>query len=48
MRNSNLQALLTTLLGEQKTDALFATLNLPPLLEDWKPARSRAPSWRRR
>ncbi|MGZ7175086.1 2-oxoadipate dioxygenase/decarboxylase family protein [Burkholderia gladioli] len=36
MRNSNLQALLTTLLGEPKTDALFATLNLPPLLADWE------------
>ncbi len=36
MRNPNLQALLTALLGAPKTDALFATLNLPPLLADWE------------
>ncbi|CAN0627423.1 DUF1338 domain-containing protein [Burkholderia multivorans] len=37
MRNSNIESLLSTLLGQAKTEALFATLNIPAVLQDWEP-----------
>ncbi len=36
MRNANVERLLTRLLGQDKTDALFSTLNAPALLADWE------------
>lgn len=36
MRNPNIESLLTKLLGQAKTDALFATLNMPAILEEWE------------
>ncbi|MGF6261843.1 hypothetical protein OKW49_002771 [Paraburkholderia youngii] len=36
MRNANIERLLTKLLGQQKTEALFSTLNFPQSLEDWE------------
>ena len=36
MRNPNIESLLTKLLGQAKTDALFSTLNMPAILEEWE------------
>ena len=36
MRNSNVERLLSALLGHEKTEALFSTLNFPSILEDWE------------
>ncbi|WP_042260654.1 DUF1338 domain-containing protein [Paraburkholderia heleia] len=36
MRNSNVERLLSALLGCEKTETLFATLNFPSILEDWE------------
>ncbi|WP_233885718.1 DUF1338 domain-containing protein [Paraburkholderia flagellata] len=36
MRNSNVERLLSALLGREKTETLFATLNFPSMLEDWE------------
>ena len=36
MRNPNIDSLLTKLLGQAKTDALFATLNMPAILDEWE------------
>jgi hypothetical protein len=36
MRNANVERLLTKLLGQEKTDILFSTLNFPTVLEDWE------------
>lgn len=36
MRNSNVERLLSALLGREKTETLFATLNFPSTLEDWE------------
>lgn len=36
MRNSNVERLLSSLLGREKTDALFSTLNFPAILADWE------------
>lgn len=36
MRNTNVERLLSGLLGESKTDLLFETLNFPTILEDWE------------
>jgi hypothetical protein len=36
MRNGNIERLLSALLGPEKTDALFSTLNIPALLTDWE------------
>jgi hypothetical protein len=36
MRNSNVERLLLKLLGPAKTEALFATLNFPAVLQDWE------------
>jgi hypothetical protein len=36
MRNANVERLLTQLLGQAKTEALFSTLNFPKILEDWE------------
>jgi len=38
MRNSNVESLLEKLLGSEKTDALFSTLNFPAALDEWEPA----------
>lgn len=37
MRNANLEALLVQLLGREKTESLFSTLNIPALLGEWEP-----------
>ncbi len=36
MRNANLEVLLSKLLGREKADALFSTLNFPSILSDWE------------
>ena len=36
MHNSNVERLLSALLGHEKTEALFSTLNFPSILEDWE------------
>jgi len=36
MRNSNVERLLSALLGHEKTEVLFSTLNFPSILEDWE------------
>ncbi|MCA8275774.1 DUF1338 domain-containing protein [Burkholderia sp. AU30280] len=36
MRNPNIESLLTKLLGQAKTDALFSTLNMPAILAEWE------------
>jgi hypothetical protein len=36
MRNANVERLLTNLLGKEKADFLFSTLNFPSLLEDFE------------
>ncbi|ABX18829.1 conserved hypothetical protein [Burkholderia multivorans ATCC 17616] len=36
MRNPNIDSLLTKLLGQAKTDALFATLNMPSIFDEWE------------
>jgi len=36
MRNSNVEGLLQRLLGAQRTGRLFATLNVPALLQEWE------------
>ncbi|MCR4466220.1 DUF1338 domain-containing protein [Burkholderia sp. SCN-KJ] len=36
MRNPNLEALLVRLLGQEKTDSLFSTLNVPEVLGEWE------------
>ncbi|WP_179404513.1 DUF1338 domain-containing protein [Burkholderia guangdongensis] len=37
MRNPNIDTLLTRVLGRAKTDALFATLTIPALFDEWEP-----------
>ena len=37
MRNANVQSLLVSLIGQARTDALFATLNSPSILSDGEP-----------
>jgi hypothetical protein len=36
MRNTNVESLLSKLLGPAKTEALFSTLNFPLVLQDWE------------
>lgn len=36
MRNANVELLLSNLLGREKADALFSTLNFPSILADWE------------
>jgi len=36
MRNANVELLLSKLLGREKADALFSTLNFPSILADWE------------
>lgn len=36
MRNPNIESLLSKLLGQAKTDALFTTLNMPAVLQEWE------------
>src|SRR6516225_785265 len=36
MRNANVERLLTKLLGPEKTEFLFSTLNIPAVLQDWE------------
>jgi len=36
MRNANVELLLSNLLGQEKADALFSTLNFPSILADWE------------
>ncbi|VVE05770.1 IQ calmodulin-binding motif-containing protein [Pandoraea cepalis] len=36
MRNANVESLLLELLGPEKTERLFSTLNMPSVLQDWE------------
>ena len=36
MRNANVERLLTKLLGLEKIEFLFSTLNFPAILQDWE------------